>query len=136
MIRSYSLDLRERVVDAVDAGVSRRSAARHFAVSDNSAVRWVGRSAREGSCAAWRVGCPTGKGPLNDQLDFLMASDRERADVAVPRRQWITGRQPFMRYQPRLLVFLDETSRDHQIARLRCRSLYGLRLKTSVPAGR
>ena len=48
MIRSYCLDLRERVVAAVDAGMSRRAAARHFAVSESSAVRWAGRSAGEG----------------------------------------------------------------------------------------
>ena len=40
MARSLSMDLRERVVRAVDAGASRRVAAARFGVSVASAVRW------------------------------------------------------------------------------------------------
>jgi transposase len=84
MIRSYSLDLRERVVAAVGAGMSRRAAARHFAVSDSSAVRWVERSSREGSCAARRLGRPAGKGPLSDHLDFVIAQVEAEPDITMP----------------------------------------------------
>jgi transposase len=84
MIRSYSLDLRERVVCAVDAGMSRRAAARHFAVSESSAVRWAGRIAKEGSCAARRLGRPAGKGPLSDHLDFLIAQVEAEPDITMP----------------------------------------------------
>ena len=84
MIRSYSLDLRERVVAAVGAGMSRRAAARHFAVSESSAVRWAGRSAREGSCASRRPGRPAGKGPLSDHLEFLIAQVEAVPDITMP----------------------------------------------------
>ena len=84
MIRSYSLDLRERVVAAVGAGMSRRAAVRHFSVSDSSAVRWAGRSAREGSCAARRLGRPAGKGLLSDHLDFLVAEVEVEPDLTMP----------------------------------------------------
>lgn len=65
-----------------------------------------------------------------------MASECDRTDVAERRRQWITGRQPFMRRQPWRLVFLDETSVTTKMARLRGRSPRGQRLKARVPAGR
>jgi transposase len=84
MIRSYSLDLRERVVCAVDAGMSRRAAARHFAVSESSAVHWAGRIAKEGSCAARRLGRPAGKGPLSDHLDFLISQVEAEPDITMP----------------------------------------------------
>ncbi len=61
MIRSYSVDLRERVVAAVDGGMSRRAAACHFAVRESSAVRGAGRFAREGSFASRRLSRPAGK---------------------------------------------------------------------------
>jgi len=84
MIRSYSRDLRERVVAAVAKGMSRRAAARHFAVSESSAVRWALRAAREGSCAARRLGRPAGKGPLSDHLGFLIAEVEAKADITMP----------------------------------------------------
>lgn len=43
MPRACSNDLRERVVKAVDAGASCRSAARRFGVAPSSAVKWVTR---------------------------------------------------------------------------------------------
>lgn len=64
--------------------MSRRAAARHFAVSESSAIRWAGRAAREGSCAARRLGRPAGKGPLSDHLDYLIAQVEAAPDVTMP----------------------------------------------------
>jgi transposase len=90
MIRSYSLDLRTRVVAAVDGGMSRRAAARHFAVSESSAVRWSGRAASEGSCAARRLGRPAGKGPLSDHLEYLIARVEAEPDITMPElAEWL-----------------------------------------------
>ena len=43
MTRSYSLDLRVRVAGFVEAGHSRRAAARHFGVSDSFAIKLMRR---------------------------------------------------------------------------------------------
>ena len=51
MTRSLSSDLRERVVGAVDGGLSRRSAAERFGVSVSTAIRWVARWRGSGSVA-------------------------------------------------------------------------------------
>lgn len=46
MASALSVNLRERVVAAIEAGASRREAARRFEVSPASAVRWPGPSCR------------------------------------------------------------------------------------------
>src|SRR3979490_1873150 len=43
MPKAYSGDLRERVIEAVETGASRREAAERFEVSVNSAVKWLQR---------------------------------------------------------------------------------------------
>jgi transposase len=43
MPKAYSGDLRERVIEAVAAGASRREAAERFEVSAASAVKWLQR---------------------------------------------------------------------------------------------
>lgn len=49
MARCLSVDLRERVVAAVDGGMSRRQAAERFGVSAASAVRWMQQKQRTGT---------------------------------------------------------------------------------------
>lgn len=65
-----------------------------------------------------------------------MASECARADVAEKRRVWIEKRQPRMRRQPGRLVFIDETSLNTKMTRLRGRSRRGERLKASAPFGK
>lgn len=48
MARALSVDLRRRVVNAVEAGASCRQAAARFGVGASSAVRWVARSRQRG----------------------------------------------------------------------------------------
>jgi transposase len=43
MPKSLSGDLRERVIEAVEAGASRREAAERFEISPSSEVRWLQR---------------------------------------------------------------------------------------------
>src|SRR5271166_2062819 len=57
MAKSYSQDLRDRVIDAVEGeGMSRRKAARRFGVSESAAVKWLQRVRDEGVRAAFAVG--------------------------------------------------------------------------------
>ena len=51
MPKSYSGDLRERVIEAVEMGASRHEAAERFEVSVSSTVKWLQRW-RESSSAA------------------------------------------------------------------------------------
>src|SRR5271156_6953531 len=48
MARSLSVDLRRRVVGAIEGGLSCRAAAQRFGVSASSAIRWRAQERREG----------------------------------------------------------------------------------------
>ena len=52
MPSALSVDLRERVVAAIEQGASRRQAAKRFGVSAASAIRWHERFAQEGRIAS------------------------------------------------------------------------------------
>src|SRR5262245_65268774 len=65
----------------------------------------------------------------------LLASERARCDVARQRNVWIDKRLPIMRAIPHRLVFIDETSTNTKLTRLRGRSLKGERLPGAVPFG-
>src|SRR3546814_3863102 len=56
MARALSLDLRHRVVEAVSAGSSCRSAAVRFGVGVSSAIRWVARVREDGDCLPKKQG--------------------------------------------------------------------------------
>ena len=48
MTKSLSKDIRERVVSAVEGGMTRRSAAKRFGVAPSTAIKWVDRWHRTG----------------------------------------------------------------------------------------
>jgi len=57
MGRPYCLDLRERVVAAVEkSGISRRRAATQFGVGISTVIAWVRRSRETGSVAPGKMG--------------------------------------------------------------------------------
>lgn len=78
-----SSDLRERVVEAVAEGASRRAAAARYSVSASSAIRWVALAANEGSATPRKQGRPAGKGPLADHLDFLIRAVEAQPDITM-----------------------------------------------------
>jgi transposase len=82
MARAYSLDLRERVVDAVAAGQSCRAVAETFKVSVASVVKWSQRFRATGSAAAHKVG---GRRPyaLRGERDWLLARLAEKPDITL-----------------------------------------------------
>jgi transposase len=82
MARAYSSDLRDRVVAAVMAGASVRSAAERYGVSVASAVKWSQRYRETGSAAAKPRG---GKKPyvLVGQRKWLLARIAEAPDLTL-----------------------------------------------------
>ncbi len=56
MTRPYSLDLRERVVDAVESGSSCRAVAARFGVSVSTVVKWSQRKRATGSVVPGQMG--------------------------------------------------------------------------------
>ena len=82
MPRAYSLDLRERVIAAVEAGWSARGAARTFDVSPSTAIKWVQRWRRTGSVAAKPMG-GSKRSPLDAHADLLLGLLAEQPDRTV-----------------------------------------------------
>ena len=67
---AYSADLRERVVDAVSAGRSRRGASAAVKVSVSSAIRWAQRFNETGS---WQAK-PTGGDRRSQAIEAHMSA--------------------------------------------------------------
>jgi transposase len=84
MGKSYSRDLRERIVAHVTMGGSRRSAARQFAVSESCAVKLLARVELTGSLDPARQGRPPGDGKLAAHRAFLIAQVEAQPDITMP----------------------------------------------------
>ena len=84
MGKSYSMDLRNRIVSRVENGHSRRSAAEHFGVSASCAVKLLQHVDKTGSPEPSRQGRPPGGGKLAPHLDFLIGHVRAKGDVTMP----------------------------------------------------
>ena len=81
MARAYSADMRQRVIDRVESGVSRREAAEHYEVSPSTAVIWVKCFRETGRCAAKRRGGSTS--PLEKHAEFLLALIADKPDLTL-----------------------------------------------------
>jgi transposase len=88
MGKPLSVDLRDRVVVAVEGGMSRRQAAVRFGVSISSAIRWTSLSRRTGDVRPKRQGgdkrsarieayAPVILGAVEDKPDITLAELRE-----------------------------------------------------------
>jgi transposase len=84
MGRSYSMDLRQRVVQRVAGGQSRRGAAEGLSVSASFSVKLVARHARTGSLEPAPQGRPPGTGKLDPYRAFLIGRVKEKPDITMP----------------------------------------------------
>jgi transposase len=84
MGKSYSADIRDRVVRLVSAGHSRRQAAAHFEVSPSFAVKLLARHAKTGVSAPSKQGRPAGGGKLAKHRGFLIARVEKQPDITMP----------------------------------------------------
>lgn len=79
MARPYSIDLRERVVAAVEnGGWSRRRAAAHFGVGISTVIHWVRRFRETGSVAPGKMGGHKPKAIRGEHRAWLVARTREK----------------------------------------------------------
>ena len=79
MARSYSMDLRERAVRAVEVeGQSRRAAAARFGLGVSTVISWVRRMRETGSLAPARMGGHRPKKIIGAHRVWLLARCRER----------------------------------------------------------
>jgi len=79
MPKAYSGDLRERVIEAVASGASRREAAELFEIAASTAVKWLRRLHETGSAAAKPRGGSTS--PLEAHAVVILALVEEQPDA-------------------------------------------------------
>jgi len=87
MAKALSVDLRERVVCAVDGGLSRRQAAERFDISVASAVRWLQRQKTHGSVAPAKQGGDRKTSRIEAHAAFILAEVEAAPDVTLGELQ-------------------------------------------------
>ncbi len=87
MAKYLSEDLRIRVIEAVEAGASRRRAAARFGVSVSSAIRWVDVWRRTGRTAPYPRGGDRRSGRIEGAAEFLLAKVEETPDITLAELQ-------------------------------------------------
>jgi transposase len=80
---ALSRDLRVRVIDAVEGGMSRRAAAARFGVGYSSAIRWVSDWKRTGRTEARRRGGDRLSHRIAAHAEFLKAKIGEVPDITL-----------------------------------------------------
>ena len=83
MTRPLSNDLRQRVIDAVEGGMSRRAAAKRYGIGEATAIRWVARWRKSGSVAPNKRGSKLPRSPLAACHDELIALVAEHPDMTL-----------------------------------------------------
>ena len=82
MARAYGFDLRQRVIEAIDGGMSARAAAARFSVGVSTAISWYRRWREEGSLEPGRQGKPKGS-KLDAHEAFIFGLLETDKDIAL-----------------------------------------------------
>jgi transposase len=83
MAKALSMDLRERVLAAVDGGVSRRAAARRFGVGASSAIRWCAQEQATGDVSPKAQGGDRRSARIEAQAPVILAIIAETPDITL-----------------------------------------------------
>lgn len=89
-MNAYSEDLRERIVRAVQGGMSRTEAARRFMVNERTVRRYLRRYETTGSIAptAFRPGPPPAIGPAQEAALLTQLADAPDATLGEHCARW------------------------------------------------
>lgn len=93
MARALSEDLRGRVIDAVEGGMSRRAAAERFGIGAATAVRWVSECRRTGVRVARRQGGDNRSQRIETYRDAIFEAVRKQPDLTqVELSEWLMSK--------------------------------------------
>jgi transposase len=125
MPKAYSGDLRERVIDAVETGASRREAAERFEVSVSSAIKWLQRWRDRRSAAPKPRGGSIS--PLEEFAAEVLALIDEQPDLtlvetvtALRKRRIKTSRSSLWRFLDRHGITLKKKPASFRTAASGC----------------
>jgi transposase len=100
MAKTYGVDLRERVIAAVDGGVSRRSAAERFQVAISTAIRWVRAWHEDGRDAAKPKGGDTRSHRIGAYRDAILGAIEANKDITLVELAAWLAREHALRVAP------------------------------------
>ena len=83
MVKALSVDLRDRVVAAVEGGLSRRQAAARFGVSISSAIRWTAQSRATGHVRPKRIGGDKRSARIEAYAPVILGAVEEQPDITL-----------------------------------------------------
>ena len=83
MTRPLSIDLRERLISAVEGGLSRRGAAERFGVAVSTAIKWVDQWRRTGDARPRPQGGDKRSHPIDAHAAEILALVEDRADITL-----------------------------------------------------
>jgi transposase len=81
MARALSVDLRLRVVGAVEVGLSCRAAAERFGVSASSAIRWRAQEQREGDVRPKLQGGDRHSHRIEAHAELILSALAAKSDI-------------------------------------------------------
>ena len=91
MGKPLSVDLRDRVVNAVEGGMSRRKAAARFGVSISSAIRWTSLLRRIGDVRPKRQGGDKRSGRIEAYAPVILGAVAEKPDITLVELQTLVA---------------------------------------------
>jgi transposase len=125
MPKAYSGDLRARVIEAVEAGASRREAGECFEISTSSSVRWLQRWNESGSAEPKPRGGSVS--PLEQFAAEILALIAEQPDMTLletvaelRKRRIRTSRSSLWRFLDRHGITLKKKPASGRTAAGRC----------------
>jgi len=83
MARSLSVDLRRRVVGAIEGGLSCRAAAERFGVSASSAIRWRAQEQREGDIRPKLQGGDRHSHRIEAHAELILSALAAKSDITL-----------------------------------------------------
>lgn len=83
MGKPLSMDLRERVIEAIDGGMSRRGAAARYGIAPSTAIRWDNERRTTGSFAPKRQGGDMRSQRIEAHAEVIHAALEETPDITL-----------------------------------------------------
>ena len=83
MTKPLSIDLRERLISAVECGMSRRSAAERFGVAASTAIKWVDQWRQTGHVRPRRQGGDYRSHRIEAHAEESLALIKETPDITL-----------------------------------------------------
>jgi transposase len=83
MGKPLSMDLRERVIEAIDGGMSRRGAAARYGIAPSTAIRWDNERRTTGSFAPKRQGGDMRSRRIEAHAEVIHAALEETPDITL-----------------------------------------------------